>query len=444
MPKLQSQQAKPSLFASSRRLRGLLLAAAVVLLAFILIRLYSAHTKPSSLPQRESSSDAAAELPSSPPAPPPLDLNRLRTIHATTLASLPASDIPGSLQAAEAARRIGDLFTAERLLRNALKQTPQNIPTRRMLAELLRQTCRFAQARSLYLALHTEQPHDLEPFLGLAEVASSEGRQEEIFVWLAKAREEMSPTVENLIDLAHHYQDWSDFATAKATVAEALRLAPGDENAMLQQASILVEHNEMEEAYPLLETLLAHRPNNGYACRLLAVVLTTPTSSHQDFDRARTLLEKAADINKDDMTIYRVAAIIYRQKHLYRLAAQCYDALLHLNPRDQEGRYGLGQVYALLGQADWSKEQLVIYAQLQAETRPLPALDAAIRANPTASTRHQAKARFLEAQGDMTAALAEYQTAALLASGSERARAMAAVQKLYARLGWPPLPKETL
>jgi tetratricopeptide (TPR) repeat protein len=98
----------------------------------------------------------------------------------------------------------------------------------------------------------------------------------------------------------------------------------------------------------------------------------------------------------------------------------------------------LGQVYALLGKADWSREQLAIYAQLQAEARQLPVLNAAVRAGPTDPERREARAKALEAQGDLTAALAEFETAASLALGPARERAMSGVRECYTRLGWQP------
>jgi tetratricopeptide (TPR) repeat protein len=324
------------------------------------------------------------------------------------------------------------------LVKAALDQEPHNVPARQMLAEILRQSGSFADAQRLYLEFHAENPHELDPFIGLAETAEAGGRHDEVFVWLARAHREMSPTVENLIELAHHYQDWKEFTTAKSIAAEALRLAPNDENALLQDASILVEHDEMAEAEPLLEDLLTHYPQNGYACRLLAVVLTSPSSPHQDFNRARTLLEKAAELNRSDDAIYRVAAVVYRQQHLYRLAAQCYDALLKLDPKSLDGRFGLGQVYALLGKTDWSREQLAIYTQLQARARPIPMLDMAIHHHPADPRFHADKARYLEANGDLTGALAEYETVVLMTPAKKRGSALAAVRQCYDRLGWPP------
>ena len=428
---------------SSPSLHRLALIALAAVLAAGAVRLLVGHAKPPQVQTAPATDDSAAELPSSPPAPPPLDLNRLRALHATALAALPGADIPAHLQAAQTAQHIGDLFLAEQLIRAAVKQEPQNAPARRMLADLLRQSARFGEAKRLYLKLQAEQPKELEPFVGLAELAASEGRHDEIFAWLAKAHRAIRPTVENLIALAHHYQDWDDFADADAVSAEALRLAPEDENAMLQRASILVQHGEALESRKLLENLAAQHPQNGYACRLLAVVLTNPTDPHQDFARARVLLEKAAELNPRDDAVYRVAAVVYRKLHLYRLAAQCYDALLKLDPSSLDGRYGLGQVYALLGRADWSREQLAIYAQLQARQRRLPVLNVAVSHHPTDPRRYVEKARYLESQGDLPEALAEYQTAALLSSGADRARAFADVQRCCSLLGWPPARQGT-
>jgi tetratricopeptide (TPR) repeat protein len=439
MANIQPRQPNAAASSYPPRLRALLLIAVVALLAAGAFRLFHGHAPPPLPPPVPAMDDTVAELPSPPLPPRPIDLNRLRALHAATLAVGPTAEVSARLQAAQIAQQIGDLFTTERLIKAALKQEPHSIPARRLLADLLQRSNRFAEAQQIALDLHAEQPHALEPFIALAEIADAQGRHDAVFEWLAKAHSEISPTVENLIALAHHYQDWDDFPHADATSAEALRLAPGDENAMLQRASILVQHGEAVESRRLLEDLVVRSPQNGYACRLLAVLLTNPTEPHQDFGRARALLEKAADLNPKDDAIYRVAAIVYRKLHLYRLAAQCYDALLKLDPASLDGRYGLGQVYALLGKADWSREQLALYAKLQARQRPIPVLDVAVHHHPNDPKPHTDKARYLESQGDLTEALAEYEKAVLLSSAANRERAMAEVRRCYTRLGWPPL-----
>ncbi len=382
--------------------------------------------------------DSAAELPPSPAPPPSPDLARLRALHAATLAFKPQADPNATIQAAQTAQSLGDMFTAERLLKSAIRQDAQNAQAQQMLAELYRQEARYGEAKRLFLALHTRSPQSLDPYIGLAEVDFARGARAEAFTWLAQAGTGAAQTAENLTTLAHRYQDWDDFENASAMSAKALQIAPGDENAMLQRASILVQHGEMTESRQLLETLIVQHPQNGYAHRLLAVVLTNPNLPKQDYVRARSLLEKAVELTVTDAAIYRVAAIVYRQQHLYRLAAQSYDALLKLDPNSLEARYGLGQVYALLGKADWSREQFAIYTKLQEQQHRISLLNVALGVKPTDPARHTALARALEAQGDLSGALAQYQTAVLLSPPAGRNEARKAVAQCHARLGWPP------
>ena len=157
-------------------------------------------------------------------------------------------------------------------------------------------------------------------------------------------------------------------------------------------------------------------------------------SIHYDMNRARTLLERAVELDGKDVAIYRAAAVIYRQQRLYRLAAQAYDALLHLDPTSLDGRYGLGQVYALLGKTELSRQQLALYKQLDERQRRITRLSEEMLHYPESAESHLALARFLQSSGDYARALPEFQIAAGLAPHNSLVQTE--LRRFYTSLGW--------
>ena len=238
----------------------------------------------------------------------------------------------------------------------------------------------------------------------------------------------------SLRTFAHRYQDWKDYPKAEETALLALKLDPEDIDSNLQLASIQLEGNKLDAAYQTLDALLKRVPDNGLAHRLLAVTLMNASFAHQDLNRARALLERAVDLNPKDTDIYRSAAIIYRQQHLYRLAAQSYDAILFFDPTSLEGRYGLGQVYGLLGKAELSRQQLALYKFLDERQQRVTRLSEDLIHHPTLAESHSALARYLETSGDLARALPEYQTAVGLDPTNPTRQQD--LKRFYTRLGW--------
>jgi Tfp pilus assembly protein PilF len=243
-------------------------------------------------------------------------------------------------------------------------------------------------------------------------------------------------TAHALAAVAHRYQDWKSFPNAEATAIRALKIAPDNIDTLTELASIQVESGKLDAGYQTLESILQKDPANEFAHRLMGVVLMNATYSHQDTNRARTLLEQAVELDVKDPAIYRSVAVIYRQQHLYRLAAQAYDALLQLQPASQDARYGLGQVYAILGKTELSRRQLALYKSLDERARRTERLHEDAVHHPQSASTQAALAHALESGGDYAAALPHYQAAASLEPDNKVLRND--LTHFYARLGWPP------
>ena len=169
----------------------------------------------------------------------------------------------------------------------------------------------------------------------------------------------------------------------------------------------------------------------------MGVVLMNATYSHPDINRARTLLEPAhgAGWRKTQPSIAHVAvisivgntSIAWRRRH---------GTLLHLDPTSLDGRYGLGQVYALLDKPEQSRQQLEQYKVLDERQRRVTRLSEEAIHHPLSADAHAALAHYLEASGDFARALPQYQTAVSLEPNSTAL--WQEVTRFYARLGWAP------
>lgn len=378
--------------------------------------------------------DSTAELPVSPPALPADNIAGLRAAH-DHLATLAADkSLTAQKQRAEAALDMGDLWQAEALANTILQRLPKDRSARLTLAASLRRQIRFAAATRLYQQLVQEDSRDSDAYLGLADTAFAANQRPQAFIWLDRTVAQGTQTVLSLTTLAHRYQDWKDYPKAEATAAKALSIAPDDTDALLQLASIQVESGKLDAGYNSLGAVFHKDSNNGLAHRLMGVVLMNTISIHYDMNRARTLLERAVELDGKDVAIYRAAAVIYRQQRLYRLAAQAYDALLHLDPTSLDGRYGLGQVYALLGKTELSRQQLALYKQLDERQRRITRLSEEMLHYPESAESHLALARFLQSSGDYARALPEFQIAAGLAPHNSLVQTE--LRRFYTSLGW--------
>ncbi len=431
---LESMKDKPSSASRSRTAaRGILLG--LLLLGVLIVRLLlQKYISSPSVSPVLAMDDSKAELPVAPPPLPSDNAASLRIAHASLYTLPPTASLQALEGAASTALDIGDLWRAEALALAILQRVPGDRSARLVLGESLRREARFGEAQRLYLNLLQEHHDDSDAYLGLADTAFAAHRRPEAFRWLAKGVDKGAQTALSLSTLAHRYQDWKDFPKAEATARKAIQGGPGVMNAYLQLASIQVESGALDAGYQTLESILRRDPSNGLANRLLGVTLMNATFSHPDINRARSLLEKAVDINPKDQDIYRAAAIIYRQQHLYRLAAQAYDALLMLNPASLDARYGLGQVYALLGKTDLSTQQLALYKQLDARNRRYTRLSEEVTHHPTEAKSYAALARFLASSGDYAGAMTQYQIAAGLAP--KEASIQTALKQFYAHFGW--------
>jgi tetratricopeptide (TPR) repeat protein len=380
--------------------------------------------------------DSTADIPLNPPPLPADNMVQLRA-EKDRVDALARSTSVGALQhAAEAAMDMGDLWRAEAITRSILKDKPDDPLAKLTLAASLRMQQRTDDAMQIYLELLRQDSHDTDAYIGLADTTFAANNRPQTFAWLARGVKDGVQTPRALIAIAHRYQDWKDFPNAEEAASRALQIDPSNIDTLLELASVQVESGELDAGYHTLESVFKTDPENEFAVRLMGVVLMNASYSHQDLNRARSLLEHAVELNVKDPDIYSSVAVIYRHQHLYRLAAQAYDALLHLQPASLDARYGLGHVYALLGKPEQSREQLAIYKFLDDRAHRAVRLKEDATHNPRSAETHAAIARLMEKGGDYAAALPQYQTAASLKPNS---RAITdEINRFYARLGWLP------
>ena len=378
--------------------------------------------------------DSQVTVSLSPPPLPPDGREQMREVNTQLNQGFVSDPIADLLAAAKMAQGIGDIWRAEDLTQAALRRSPEDPQARLLLANLLSQQERLSEAQILYLQLHHQHPGDVEPYLQLESIALREGKRAEAWKWLARGVTEGAQTADSLVALAHRYYYLDDFPAAQDALTKAAQVAPADVNVKLQRSIFFYERGRLAESRSILEAILHDEPENEPAHRLLAEVLIHPAYPAQDPVRANALLEQAVAIDPKDPEIYRLAAATYRHLHLFRMAAEAYTALLTLEPRSADARYGLGQIYVLLGKKDFARTQFDLCHLLQGREQQIASLSSTVSQHPLDAKAHAALAQGLETNKDFAGALREWQVAVGLAPGEPGLKMNLA--QLYARLGW--------
>jgi predicted Zn-dependent protease len=149
----------------------------------------------------------------------------------------PAASTSGPLERARAAYLERDLPGAERLLRDVLRNAPDDRAARRLLGRVLCDRGRLAEAKETYEALLKADAKDVDALRGLARALSAMGQPGPAVQWLQTAADlrKDDPSVWKELGLAQ--RDAGDSVGAFASIQKSLALDPeqADLSALLPQ-----------------------------------------------------------------------------------------------------------------------------------------------------------------------------------------------------------------
>ena len=193
----------------------------------------------------------------------------------------------------------------------------------------------------------------------------------------------------------------------------------------LNDAQELASSGRLEEAEPLVRSILARNPNNSLAWTVLANVL---------FGAGR--LDDAVDANREAISRNPTLAYAYRNVGKIRLRQQRfeeaqgeYDMAVELEPESIKGRLGLARVLLARGNTSEALEELAvaatlepheyashfelgeIYARLDRPREALLAYERSVRAPPSSPTPYLKLGGLLSALGEEDRARKAYEEA---------------------------------
>jgi len=300
------------------------------------------------------------------------------------------------LAEAEKAAQAHDFAKAEELLRQVLKDDPNQARPQLLYAQVLRRLGRQAEAwlplqramqlgvpesegRREYALLEArddftlaegplkrvldENPDDLEALQILAVSYARHARwldAEKAYTrWL-----ELEPDgVETLFDRGRIHMEAGNFGPAIADFREVVRRSPNDFKARLLLAQCLLSEAKIGEATSELLTCRKLRPASPEPL----VGLANVALEKNDLDGAQRLIRDALALEPGSLLALHLQGNIYLRRQKFDLAIELFEKIVRTNGRDKEGHLKLAPALSQSGQAERAKKHQEIFQRLDRE-----------------------------------------------------------------------------
>lgn len=300
----------------------------------------------------------------------------------------------------------------EAMLRRAIEQyqkitekDPKDTESWVILGRLFRVSNSTAESEKAYNAALQADPGNEDALTGLAMMYSDSGDSARAIEKL-KAATEKNPNERTLTTLAQAYERSQDFKNAAETLTRALELAPDKTDLKVQLAQDLLYSDQIDDSLKLYQELAAEEPKEAVIQLRIAEIYRTKG----DLAKAREALGKAKQLDagdlevgyeevnlleaegKNDEAITQLKALLEDTSRKTYSAAQVKNRVALLNR--------LGQLYRTSGQT----------AQAVETFRQLGVLDAsaAPRATVMVVETYRLAKDFPNAQREADAALKKY------------------------------------
>ena len=286
---------------------------------------------------------------------------------------------PGVLQAAAAAYGDGDLETAQRLFRKALKADPQHAGVLQYLGLIAQQRGDLKEAADFFSRAARQAPEDPVCQNNLGNVLREQGRLEEAIQAYRAAIQARPDYVNALFHLGTALRQQGVFDEAESCLRSALQTAPDDgdiwhelglchkeqkawqEAAVCFRKAIGVRQDFPEAQYSLGAVLGEQGDQTGAeACYQEALrgdphyypALTKLAELHAKqgkFEAAVALFGRVADARPDDATAHHNLAVALTEQGKTGAAIRVWRRAVALDPANPEEHCGLGRALMLQG-----------------------------------------------------------------------------------------------
>lgn len=258
-----------------------------------------------------------------------LDLDGGRLAFAETLKRYPESQ-PAKLNLAKALILQGRRQEGDTLLRELLAKNPAEVTTLNTAVQLLVQQQQFPQAVQLVEAARAAQPKNLGFTAMLSDliVRSGDPRRAVAMLMAMRSTEELTPPL--LLALARAQDAAGLVDEAKASYRDVLKATPSDAEARRGQVELLIRNKELEPAKASLQEAVKLAPGNISLMTALVQIeyaISGPEGANKVADqlRADTTNLPASTVLKGDLLM---------SQRRFGEAAQAFAAEAKLNPTE--------------------------------------------------------------------------------------------------------------
>jgi tetratricopeptide (TPR) repeat protein len=256
----------------------------------------------------------------------------------------------------------------------------------------------FKQAEDYLTEALRLSPDDVPTLRALARIARAQGELEKSLSHLLHARRLAPQDAGILYDFGATTLQMDLFLDALPAFAELRRRYPGEPAYLYALAAARLRNGEKAEAVRLLKNYIAVRPQDPSGFYLLGAALF----GLKQYDEARTFLEKSLGLKADADAEFFLALCLsetgnrkasiesllrvvqkqpdhaaahaalgaaYREEGEYEKARVILERAIVLNPEDLRAHYQLGLVYAKLGDKDGAQKMFARADELRGQER---------------------------------------------------------------------------
>lgn len=240
---------------------------------------------------------------------------------------------------------VGNSFAAEAIYRKLLASEPSQSETQCALGLLLLKQNRGEEGETHLREALRLAPENRDARRALAKLAVGRERLDEAERLLRGGLESDPDDEEWLVTLARLLSLRGAAEAATAVNRKLLQINPNQAEAHQFFAEYHLEKQQWREAADHLEWLLAAEPKRAHWMRNLGLAYYQLGRLNE----ARELVQPLTESGHADGLTHYLLGSIYRQKHLWRLAAQEYETALQLNSRIYEAGVELADVLIAVG-----------------------------------------------------------------------------------------------
>jgi Flp pilus assembly protein TadD len=263
---------------------------------------------------------------------------------------------------AKTLRRLGRRKEADLPLLRAIELGVPELETRREYA-LLEARDDFTLAERSLLIILDSNPDDLEVVQTLAVCYARQGRWPEAQKWYTRWLEIEPGRQEALFDRGRVRLQAGAYGPAITDFREVLKASPNHFQARLLLAHCLLSEAKISEAEAELQTCRKLRPASPEPLTGLA----TCAMENNDLDRAQQLVHDALTLEPNFPLALHLQGNLYLRQKKSELAIPVFEKIVAKNKDDKEGHLKLAQALSQSGQTERAKKHQQIFQQLDRE-----------------------------------------------------------------------------